>query len=270
MGPYSDLIFQMSLHLIQLPILTDNYAYLAVCSQTKACAVVDPGESDSVLEALDHHKFTPSLYLITHHHGDHVDGLSSLVARYPAPVYGSQFDLERHQIPHQTFGLRENDTVALGISSFSVIETPGHTLGHICFTWSDGIFSGDTLFAGGCGRLFEGDASMMYMSLQKIAALSDHTLIYCGHEYTDSNLAFAHTLEPNNSTLNQKISDVKTKRAKNISTIPTTLKEEKSYNPFLRAHVPELIHSVQKLFEIKNPKDPTLVFEATRLLKDQF
>lgn len=256
---------------IQVPALQDNYCYLIVCQQTNTCAVLDPADGPPILKSLTEHTLSPNMVLVTHHHSDHVDGINLLVQNVSKdlPVYGSQYDFNKKRIPHQSHPLKEGDRLKVGTLEFSILETPGHTLGHITYVTKGAIFCGDTLFASGCGRLFEGDAEMMLASLKKLKQLPDDTKVYCAHEYTQINLAFAMTLEPNNRDLQRKAKEVDALRKKGKPSVPTTLKEEKSYNPFLRWDSQELISSVKDKFPDIGSSELE-IFAATRQLKDRF
>ena len=189
---------------------------------------------------------TPILFwtiLITHHHGDHTGGIRDLLAAYPMPVYGPAHE----RIPALTHPLSEGDEVALDElgARFRVIDAPGHTRGHILYYGHGLLFCGDTLFAGGCGRIFEGTPAQMYDSLSKIEALPDETLVYCAHEYTTANLKFARVAEPGNAELLQRIEETRARRAQGLATVPSLLGLEKKTNPFLRSEVAEIIRGAE-------------------------
>lgn len=230
----------MALTLITIPCLKDNYAYLihdAVSGQT---AVVDVPEPEPLLAALEMHGWTLSHILITHHHWDHIDGVTALRAATGAAVWGAAADA--HRLPPLDHSLHEGDTVAIGTEQGHVIDVPGHTVGHIAFHFpASGLaFTADSLMAGGCGRLFEGTPDQMWSSLSKLAALPPETLICSGHEYTASNLAFAATIEPGNEALHARISRVAKARSENRPTVPSRLSGELATNPFLRAGQPHI------------------------------
>lgn len=214
-----------------LPVLTDNYCY--VIESGDHIAVVDPGEHAPVMRWLggrDLHTI-----LLTHHHGDHIGGAAELKMQTGARVIGPAADA--HRIPGMDVTISDGDTVRIGSCELAVIATPGHTLGHACYHDAANriVFTADTLFSLGCGRLFEGTATQMWDSLQKIAALPDDTLVYCGHEYTAANAAFALTVEPDNIDLRERAAAVSTLRAAGRPTVPVRLGLEKKANPFLRA-----------------------------------
>lgn len=223
-----------------LPLLSDNYGYLLLEPESGASAVVDPGEAAPVLAALKERGRGLDMILCTHHHGDHVGGNLELKAATGCRIYGPAAD--RARIPGLDVGLGEGDTVEVGRTSLRVLETPGHTSGHISYyaPQAKALFCGDTLFALGCGKLLEGDGLMMWSSLSKLMALPDDTRVYCGHEYTQSNARFALSLDPDNEALIERAADVDHQRAAGAPTIPSTLAEERRTNPFLRAADPYL------------------------------
>ncbi|MDO8494609.1 MAG: hydroxyacylglutathione hydrolase [Deltaproteobacteria bacterium] len=209
-----------------VPVLADNYSYLIVCPKTKKAAVVDCPDSAPVLAVLQKSGWDFCAILDTHHHFDHVGGNENLLRYKKVDVYGSLYD--KNRIPGLTKTLCEGDVVAVGELQGKVLEIPGHTLGHIAYYFEEmkALFCGDTLFVGGCGRLLEGTAEQMFQSLEKLKKLPDDTIIYCGHEYTKKNLEFALTIEPENKALQRRI--------KENPKAPSTIGEEKTYNPFLR------------------------------------
>lgn len=222
----------------QLNAFDDNYIWLIGCEGQSTVAIVDPGDADPVLAYLEHEGLVPCAILITHHHGDHTGGVKELVARYAIPVYGPA----NERIPALTHPLREGDRVELATCALTlqVFDTPGHTRGHICYYGHGALFSGDTLFTAGCGRLFEGSAAQMYTSLEKLRTLPDETLLYCAHEYTEANLRFAVVAEPANPATVTRAEEVRQLRRAGQPTVPATLALEKATNPFLRSHVPAL------------------------------
>lgn len=223
------------LEIHQFPYGSDNYGVLLHCPTHNQTAVVDAGDADATNAALQHHGWSLDQIWITHHHGDHTAGLSALKADHNAKVMGpvrsaasfGNFDLALDQGDHFTFAARQVD----------VIATPGHTLDMINFHLPAErlAFTGDTLFALGCGRLFEGDAQMMWQSMERLLTLADDTVIYCSHEYTAANAAFAVTVDPDNQALRSRSADIADLRARGLATVPTTMALEKATNPFLRA-----------------------------------
>lgn len=219
-----------------IPVLKDNYAYAIIDESNTEAVIVDPGEAAPVIEFLEARKLNLSDILLTHHHGDHIAGTKELTTHFDnVTVYGPEKDM--HRIPFIDVPLSEGDTYSFGAHEATITETPGHTTGHICFYFESlrALFCGDTLFSMGCGRLFEGTAEQMWNSLQKIMALPDDTLIYCGHEYTLSGGSFCLTIEPENPDLHRRIEEARALREDGKPTLPVTLATEKKTNVFLRA-----------------------------------
>jgi hydroxyacylglutathione hydrolase len=209
--------------------------------------------------------------LATHHHFDHVGGNRDLLEAHPGlRVYGSADDASR--IPGITDRMHDGDTIDLAGLSARVILIPAHTSGHVAyhFPTERAVFTGDTLFVAGCGRLFEGDAAQMMCSLAKLAALPDDTAVYCGHEYTEKNLRFAAMLEPGNARVQEKLARVRDERRAGRPTVPSTIADEKATNPFLRMQSPELAASARRLVPGLPADDPVALFAAVRSLKDTF
>lgn len=250
-----------------VPQLMDNYAYLVVDENTRQAAVVDCAEAEPVLAAAKRAGATLVALLPTHHHFDHVGGHSDLLAARPGlTVYGTD-----DRIPGLTDVVRDGDHIAIGATTATVIFIPAHTTGHLAYYFpaEHAVFTGDTLFAGGCGRLFEGDAAMMMASLGKLCALPDDTRVYFGHEYTEKNLRFALTLEPDNAALRAKLAWTVERGRHHEPTTPTTIGEEKATNPFLRWQSTELRRTLKARFP-DMAMDDTGVFAKTRALKDAF
>ena len=218
-----------------LPILSDNYAWMLTDEASGAVAVVDPADAGACIAAIDAAGGRLDLILLTHHHDDHIAGTDEVRERYGAKVVGAAAD--RHRLPRLDQEVREGETVRLGDSTLEVIDTPGHTRGHISFFGPQGnvLICADTLFSLGCGRLLEGTASEMFDSLQKLARLPGDTLVCCGHEYTQSNARFALTVEPDNAALRRRAAEVDRLRAEGKPTVPSRLADEMAENPFLRA-----------------------------------
>ena len=248
-----------------LPALSDNYIYLLHEADSGTTAIVDPAVPEPVIAALEERGLKLDLILNTHHHMDHIGGNAALKARYGATLIGPRAELSR--IPDMDRTVGEGDEVAVGGETARVIETPGHTSGHISFWFenSKALFCGDTLFALGCGRLFEGTPAQMWDSLSKLRALPDDTLVYCGHEYTAGNAKFALTIEPDNQALAAYAEQIAATRARNRPTIPALLGEEKRTNPFLRADQPGL----QAAIGMPNSSTVT-AFAEVRGRKDRF
>jgi hydroxyacylglutathione hydrolase len=254
---------------IQIPVLSDNYQYLVACETTRQAAVIDAPDAPAAVSRAKKEGLTLAAIWNTHHHWDHVGGNDELFARFKLPVSCSTYDLVNGRVPHAAHALREGDTVSLGEVSFAVLDVPGHTLGHIAFYGHGALICGDTLFGGGCGRLFEGTPEMMWNSLAKLKALPDETLVYCMHEYTLKNLEFASTLEPDNPALRQRIEDVRHKRVKNLPTVPSTIGMEKATNPFLRWDSAAIRENLRRR-GCSDLNGPVGVFAAMRRLKDEF
>jgi hydroxyacylglutathione hydrolase len=224
--------------------LKDNFGVLLHHPASGATAAIDAPEARPIEEALRATGWQLTDILVTHHHGDHTGGIEELKERYRCRVVAP--DAEADSIPEVDENVRENDRVLVGGIEARVIETPGHTAGHISYFFPDDkiAFVGDTLFSIGCGRIIEGDARMMWDSLLKLRALPDETRIFCGHEYTAANIRFAKTIEPGNRALLAREREVADLLAGRKPTIPSTMGEEKAANPFLRADIPEVATSV--------------------------
>jgi hydroxyacylglutathione hydrolase len=225
----------MTVHAQPVPILSDNYAWLLTEDSSGAVAIVDPADADACIAAIEQAGRRLDLILLTHHHADHVAGTDAVRARFGCEVVGAAADAYR--LPRLDRAVREGDTVPFGAARADVIETPGHTVGHISFYFADGgiLICGDTLFSLGCGRLLEGTAADMFASLRKLAALPASTLVCCGHEYTQSNARFALSADPGNAALQARAADVAAARAAGRPTVPATLGGELAANPFMRA-----------------------------------
>ncbi len=252
--------------------LEDNYAYLLINEAAGSATVVDVAEPGAVLDAVAEAGVELEAILSTHHHYDHVGGNEGLLAAClprELRVFGYREDCER--IPGATDPLDDRQEFCVSGLQARAIFIPAHTRGHLAYYFESAksVFTGDTLFAGGCGRLFEGDAAQMKASLERLAALPDDTLVYCGHEYTQSNLRFALTLEPDNAVLVERLREVEGLRAEGRATVPTSIAIEKQTNPFLRSASPELQASVRAQVPGVGA-DETAIFAATRRLKDSF
>ncbi len=249
-----------------LPAFTDNYIWLLQDAQTRRVAVVDPGDAAPVLDWLEQHpQWTLSDILITHHHHDHVGGVDQLKTVTAAKVYGPASE----KIPARDVALHDNDRITVLGWAFDVYSVPGHTLGHIAFYHQGVLFCGDTLFAAGCGRLFEGTPEQMHSSLTRLAALPAETLVYCTHEYTQSNLKFAQAVEPHNADIAERVENVHQLRARGEMTLPSNLALELRTNPFLRTTET----SVKQKADERNGRDNRAgaeVFASLRAWKDKF
>jgi len=250
--------------IIRIPAFKDNYIWLL--RKGAAAVVVDPGDAGPVLDVLARERLTLSSILITHHHADHQGGVGALLAEHPAEVFGPASE----SITALTRPLRGGETISLGAlaTAFRVIPVPGHTLGHLAYYGAGLLFCGDTLFAGGCGRLFEGSPAQMYASLCALAALPEQTAVYCAHEYTEANLRFALAAEPGNGELRARAEAVAVQRASGLATVPSTIALEKATNPFLRCSAPEVIASARR--RSTQARDPLAVFTVLREWKNGF
>jgi len=230
----------MALQIERLPAFKDNYIFLVHDQDSGKTAVVDPGEAQVVIKALEAKNWNLDAILITHHHPDHTGGNSRLVQEFSCQVIGFEADSDR--IPGFTCPVKEGQAISLGKSTAHIFETPGHTTGHIAYWFKEdlALFCGDTLFAMGCGRLFEGSAEQMWASLEKLSQLPANTRVYCAHEYTQANGQFALEIEPGNKDLQQRMEGVTEWRLANKPTIPSTIELELKTNPFLRATSPEI------------------------------
>jgi hydroxyacylglutathione hydrolase len=252
------------LEIVPVKAFKDNYVW-TLRNATHA-AVVDPGEARPVLDYLAREHLQLAAILATHHHADHVGGIAELLERGRVPVYGPR----NEPIATLSHPVSEGDTVTiaeLGVE-FSVLDIPGHTRAHIAYYGAGALFCGDTLFACGCGRLFEGTAEQMYASLQKLLSLPDATKVYCGHEYTLANIGFARNVEPANSALASREQRDRRLREAGKPTLPSTLADEKATNPFLRCREPAVVESVNKYLGAR-VSDPVRVFAAIREWKNQ-
>ena len=251
--------------IIPIPAFVDNYIWLV--REGSAGAVVDPGDAAPVIAYLQREGITLTAIIATHHHGDHVGGIRDLITRWPVPVYGPASEA----IPGRTQALIEGDAIVVpGIGlRLSTLDIPGHTAGHIALVGQDLVFCGDTLFAAGCGRLFEGTPAQMVASLGKLAALPDTTRIYCGHEYTVSNLRFALAVEPGSAALRDRQARAQAMRAVGVPTLPTMIAEERATNPFLRVHDPSIRAAVER-HAGRALDGPVAVFAELRAWKNSF
>ena len=234
----------MPLELVTIPCLKDNYAYLVHDDETGATAVIDVPEAAPILRALHDRDWQLSHIWITHHHGDHIDGVPELRAATGAMVIGA--DADAHRLPPLDLALPDEGAFTLGRHPVETFPVPGHTVGHIAFSIPTArrVFTGDSLMSAGCGRLFEGTPAQMWASLQRLSKLHPETLVCSGHEYTASNIRFALTLEPANPDLISRSKRVAAAREDDRPTVPVTLSEELATNPFLRANRAELKQAI--------------------------
>ena len=258
-----------TLDVLTVPAFNDNYLWLI--HDGVNAAVVDPGDAQPILAALKAHGLTLTAILLTHHHADHIGGVPALLQQYEVPVFGPRND----GIRAVTRPLSEDNVVDVpGLDlQLTVLEVPGHTLGHIAYVragqepW---LFCGDTMFAGGCGRLFEGSPSQMVDSLNKLAALPADTKVFCAHEYTLSNLRFASAVDPGNAALAARVEAETAKRAKGIPTVPSTVGMERNTNPFLRYAEPQIAAQLVAAGKLQGGEAPVAVFAALRQWKNTF
>jgi hydroxyacylglutathione hydrolase len=258
------------LAVLTVPAFKDNYLWLI--HDGVHAAAVDPGDAEPILAALQANGLTLTAILLTHHHADHIGGVMRLLEHSNVPVYGPRND--GIAVVNQPLG--EGDRVRVpGLAlELAVLDVPGHTNGHIAYVRDDAgahwLFCGDTLFGGGCGRLFEGTPAQMATSLAKLAALPDDTLVYCAHEYTLSNLRFAEALEPGNRALQMRIANDSQLRGTHLPTIPSTIAIEKATNPFLRTREPSIVAGLAAAGRLEPGADPVAVFAALREWKNVF
>ena len=256
-----------TLTITPVPAFQDNYLW--TFHDERHAVVVDPGDAQPVIDYLTRHGLTLAAILVTHHHPDHVGGLPKLIEQFGCPVYGPAGE----KIPALTQRLVEGETVTLaelGVQ-FSVMDVPGHTAGHIAYygqvNGGPVVFCGDTLFACGCGRLFEGTPAQMHASLSKLMALPDVTQVYCTHEYTMSNIRFAQAVEPNNAALAARAARDADTRTRNLPTLPSSIGLEKATNPFVRWNAPEVVAAASVRGAAN---DAVSVFAAVREWKNNF
>jgi len=251
-----------------VPCLADNYAYLLV-DRSGNTVVVDPSESEPVVAAIERR----GLHLVgiwaTHHHHDHVGGIPELVQRYPKlEVVGSAYDAERNRIPKLTHAINEDEALWFESRRVRLLFVPGHTLGAVAYLCEGALFSGDTLFSAGCGRMFEGTPSGMVASLAALRALPSDTQLYCGHEYTLKNLQFAAFIEPENKAIPERAEEVRQLRSQSQPSVPCSMAQECEVNPFLRWDVPAVVEKARSLGAPSG--EPADVFAALRKAKDNY
>jgi len=257
-----------SMEIQVVPCLKDNYAYL-LSDAAGHTVIVDPSEAEPVLHALRERELQPVAIWATHHHFDHVGGVSGLLAQYAdLEVVGSAYDAEHKRIPGLTHALHPGDALWFGSHRVRTVFVPGHTLGAVAYLCEGAVFSGDTLFAAGCGRMFEGTPEVMQASLAALRALPGDTRLYCGHEYTEANLRFAAHVEPDNPAIPACARRVSELRSRGLPSLPTTLADECAVNPFLRWDAPAVVERARSFGAQSD--DPPAVFAALRRAKDTF
>jgi hydroxyacylglutathione hydrolase len=251
-------------NIFPIAAFSDNYIWAYVHEQQ--CFVVDPGDANAVFDFLRHKQLTLVAIVITHWHHDHTGGIDALLAQHKVPVYGPQ----TAKIPQVSHPLQDSDRLQLLDIDFTIYEIPGHTLDHLSYYSAQKslVFCGDTLFAGGCGRIFEGTPAQMYTSLQRLAQLPSSTLVYCTHEYTLANLRFAIEVEPHNTFLQQRLINCEQQRQADICTLPTSIAIELASNPFLRVNEEDVI--TQALNQGASSSDAVAVFTCLREWKNNF
>ena len=239
----------MGFEVVPVPMLEDNYSWALIDRTQGQMAIVDPPEVAPVEELLERRGLVLGLILLTHHHADHIAGADALRRKHNCPIYGARAD--QHRLPSLDLALGEGDRIEFAGVAGKVLETPGHTVGHISFYFAGekALFCGDTLFSLGCGKLLEGTPAQMFASLGRLKALPPDTLVCCGHEYTAANGRFARTIEPENQALAVRIAAVAELRAAGLPTLPALLADELEANPFLRAG------SVEEFAAIRSAKD---------------
>lgn len=259
----------VSARVVPVPCLQDNYAYVVHAAGSALALVVDPSEHEPVLAALQREGLSLGGILLTHHHYDHIGGVDALVAAtsrqgHELPVVCSRYDLAAGRIPKANRGLSHRSSIVLADLEIVALEVPGHTLGAVAYLIGDAVFTGDTLFIAGCGRLFEGTPAQMFVSLREtLGALPPSTKVYCGHEYTRQNARFASVVEPENLAVRALLERAGRLAEKNLPTVPSTIGDELSFNPFLRTSEPHIVG--------RYPADSAVgVLAAIRAAKDAF
>jgi hydroxyacylglutathione hydrolase len=246
------------IEIFPIPALKDNYIWVITNPVSRHVTIVDPGDAQPVLKTLNDRGLILSTILVTHHHQDHTGGIAELLKHFSVPVIST-----KEVVDQQKILLSEQQL------SLNIMTIPGHTLDHIAFYNDKILFCGDTLFTGGCGRVFEGTHQQMLTSLQKLKSLAPDIQVYCAHEYTLKNLSFASFVEPDNLKIQQRLEQAKLKRANNLSTIPSTMQEELDTNPFLRIDNPAIKTAVENHAQI-SLNTPLEIFTALRSWKDSF
>jgi len=261
----------LTINIIQVPAFDDNYLWLLHRQNSQRAYAVDPGDAQAINQALTQHRLELAGILLTHHHWDHTNGVAELRAQHKVPVYGPKSE----KIQGVSHALEDQQTLNLedGIAA-SILAVPGHTLDHIAYLIDDPqqapvLFCGDTLFSAGCGRMFEGTPEQMHRSLSTLGSLSKDTQVFCAHEYTLANLAFAAAVEPSNTDIIARTQEVQSLRQQGLSSIPTNIAIERLTNPFLRCKHADVISAATKHGSLKHP-NTTKIFAELRLWKDNF
>lgn len=254
---------------IPIPCSFDNYAYLLVCEKSGEAAIVDPAEYYPIQREINNYGVELKTVFCTHHHADHIGGLEELMSDFPRlEIFGHACDSSR--IPGMNRTVNDGDLVTVGDLEGRVLATPGHTLGSVCYQLGECLFTGDTLFGGGCGRLFEGTPEQMYSALcLTIKTLPEQTMIYFGHEYTVQNMRFAVSVAPEDVQITARLEEARATIGKGGMTTPSTLKTELVSNPFLRCDQPEFVEGIATKYFLETT-DPLSIFTRLRSLKDNF
>lgn len=234
--------------------LQDNYIWAIHSPENCNITIVDPGDAAPVISYLSNNNLSLGSILITHHHADHTAGIVPLTTQFPKiPVYGPKHE-DIHGVTHP---LQEGDKISIlnGALSLSILDIPGHTRGHIAYYSNEFVFCGDTLFSCGCGKIFEGTPHQMFASLNKLKSLPEHTLVYCAHEYTLANIAFAKQVDPSNGDLESRYQEALIAQQQGIPSLPSRLKTELKTNPFLRCDAPAIKHAVSEKFRLTPPTE---------------
>ncbi|WP_417550845.1 hydroxyacylglutathione hydrolase [Methylophaga sp.] len=246
---------------------SDNYIWLIQSAQNQDVLIVDPGDAGPVINFVEKNDLQPAAILVTHHHADHIGGIRRLDDLYDLPVFGPQ--REHIKTVDTPLYAQADQSLHPSFPHFKIMDTPGHTPGHISYLIEDNLFCGDTIFAGGCGRLLGGTAEQLFDSLLKIKQLNDNTKLYCAHEYTLANLQFAIAVDPKNPALVKRLANTEALREQNNATVPSLLHEEKQTNPFLRCDAIEIKKAAEAY--AGQPLDtPLAVFKVLRAWKDDF
>ena len=257
----------MDLVVEQVPIFEDNYSYVLIRSGQDRALVVDPGDGERIWGFLEKKGYELEAILATHHHFDHVAGIEFLCNKTSVDVYCSKSDLGR--VPGATRGLEDAQEIELGGLRIQALHVPGHTYGHLVYLCGDSLLAGDTLFLGGCGRLFEGSAEQMYHSLyDKILPLPDDTRVWPGHEYTVRNRSFCLSIDTENAVLREKLQEAEALCEENLPTVPGLLKTEKETNIFLRCREPAVVRAVTN--RAATSDDPVSIFAELRAMRDVY
>lgn len=254
---------------IVVPCLFDNYAYIIYNEESREAAVVDPSEGWPIMRELGERGLTLKSILCTHHHHDHIGGLDDLINDAPDNIRVLGYSGEAGRIPHLNELLNDGDTITVCGVSGQVFHTPGHTAGGLVYHVGDCLFTGDTLFGAGCGRLFEGTAGQMVRSLQKIIACGKDKKLYFGHEYTLTNLRFAAEVDPENEAVKKRFQHIENRRKIGEPSVPSTVAEELLTNPFLRCGEASILNSLESSTFLKD-RDPETVFAQIRELRNSF